>query len=800
MRHLRLLLGLLGFVASAHGQTEVTGTVIEHGSRREVPFAAITLQQPDGTMVQQTITDAHGRFRLENVPAGDYAVLSRIVGGDAVATRRFSAVAGQGTIELGVFELTDPAVQMGKVEVKAGASPFLNRIDRKVYLVGSDIQGVTGSASDLLQNVPSVQVDLDGRVSLRGSENVLILIDGRTSVLMGKSRAEVLQQLPADSIERIEVITNPSAKFKPDGTAGIINLALKRKRAAGFSGTANVAMGDQRRYQAGISANYGRGKTVLFGSYSVRQDDRERWGTDVRTSFAPDADRTTRVEKSSHEESRPFSHTVRAGAEYSPTASDKLGTSVNYHRRTLTRHALDSSVTRVAPGGPTVDYDRVRTTPEVERATEVMGTWRHKFPGDDHELSVELKASFDRELEDNHFADIYRSPARSPSFERITLRPREDENELTVEYTRALDEQSKLEAGYVRTANELDSDFHAETADGGSTLWITDVARSNRFGAEQTIDAFYATYGRTFGKLGVLAGVRPEWASVTSRLVNTGATIPNRYARVYPSLHLAYQFTDRHEAQLNYSHRVNRPDPDELNPFPEYTDPLNLHAGNPRLLPEDIHSLEAGYGYRHDETGFTSTIYHRYRYHGFASITRDLGGGVLLTTQENLARSEATGLELTANAALGGHATFNFSSNTFFNTIDASNLGYRTRKSDVSTTAKLAVTVQLPRRTTVQFNANYTSSRLTAQGSRRPSWFANSGVRHEFGVKKTAVVLTVSDMFDSLRERTVIRMPLLQQQTERRRRGRIVYLGIRYHFGQPPKKMKEDPMQFDNAL
>ncbi|MDI1320275.1 MAG: outer membrane beta-barrel family protein, partial [bacterium] len=285
-----------------------------------------------------------------------------------------------------------------------------------------------------------------------------------------------------------------------------------------------------------------------------------------------------------------------------------------------------------------------------------------------------------------------------------------------------------------------------------------------------------------------------------SHLVNTGATITNDYSRVYPTFHLAYKLTDRHEFQVNYSHRVRRPEIDDLNPFAEYADPFNLRAGNPRLLPEDIHSVEAGYSYQHGDTTFTSTFYDRRTYHGFTNFTTDLGGGVLLTTHTNLATSNAAGLELTANTDLGSHVSLNFSSNTFFNTIDAANLGFSSSKSDVSWLAKLGVTLHLPRNTQVQFNTNYSSARLTPQGERRPTFVANLGVRRDFWAKKAALVLTVSDLFNSLKETNGLDTPLLHEETTRRRSARIVYAGLIYNFGKPAKKAKDDPLKFDNSL
>ncbi len=792
-------LGLTACVGLARA-AEIIGTVTDAGANRSVEFVAVTLKQTDGTMVQSTVTDARGKFTLEKVLPGDYTVAYNLVGADGRTSARFSVVAESARLDLGRLSLGEPVVKMEKFEVQAKPVALLNAIDRKVYRVGQEIQSATGSASDLLQNIPSVQVDIDGNVSLRGSDNVMILVNGRTSTLMGRSRAEVLQQLPADSIEKIEVITNPSAKYKPDGTAGIINIVLKQKREGRFSAVANAAVGTNDRYNAGASINYNAGAVGLFGSASVRQDDRERRGSDVRTIVDPATGATIRAEKTTLEHSRPLSRLVRAGAEYSVDDHNKVGLTGNFNRRTFERHATDYNVVRDGRGTITAEFDRTRLDPEFEESHEGKATWQHKFADEDHELNFEFKSSSTRELEDNRYTNVFRAPMQSPTRDNTLIKNANRGQESVVEYTRPLGDEAKFEAGYTVTSDRLDQDFGVARFNAGTGQFVTDVTQSNRFALASDIHAFYATYGRTFGKFGLLAGLRPEIATVTSHLLNTGVTVPNDYTRIYPSLHLSYHLTDKHEFQLNYSHRVHRPEADELNPFPEYADPFNLRAGNPKLLPEDIHSVEAGYSFKQDDTSLTSTIYHRYLYHGFTTITRSLGGGVLLTTRENLSESRSTGLELTANTELGKIASLNFSSNTFFNTIDASNLGFSTRKSDVSWTAKLGASFRLPKATLIQFNTNYTSSRLTPQGSRRPTFVGNLSVRHDLLQKKAAVVLTISDLFNSLKESSRLDTPLLKQEIVRRRSARIVYLGFIYNFGKPVKKEKDDALKFDNAL
>ena len=787
------------WAASAKIEGVVTGTVMDPTTQQALELVAVTLKKADGAAVESTVTDARGRFTLENIPPGDYVVTYNLVGADARTTARFAVDAQHVQLDLGSLNIGDSVVKMDQVEVKAGRSAFLNSIDRKVYNVGKEIQSATGSASDLLQNLPSVQVDIDGNVSLRGSDNVMILLNGRTSTLMGKSRAEVLAQLPADSIDKIEVITNPSAKYKPDGTAGIINIVLKKKQDGGYSSTANAAVGNDERHNAGASGTWRSGPYTLSGSLALRWDDRQRTASDVRTIADPATGALITADKRTKEHARVFTWIARGGGEYALDKENKLGLTASFDDRGTQRHATDTNLVRDSRGAVTSDYDRIRYSPESERSLEWAATWQHTFPKEDHELNVEFKSSSTKESEPNHYTNIYRTGLAATS-DNVILKNSDRSNETIFEYVYPLDEDSKFEAGYTRTAESLDNDFLNENLDSATGRFVRDATKSNRFKLDSTIHAFYATYGHAFGKFGFLAGLRPELAYVTSHLVNTGESIPNDYSRVYPSLHLAYKVTEKHEVQLNYSHRVHRPESDELNPFPEYIDPFNLRAGNPRLLPEDIHSVEAGYSFKQDETSFTSTVYHRALYHGFTSITRNLGGGVLLNTRENLVESRSTGLELTANTDFGKLLSVNFSSNTFFNTIDASNLGYSASKSDVSWIAKLGATVHLPKNTLWQFNTNYSSSRLTPQGHRRPSFVANTGLRHDFAAKKAAVVLTVSDVFNSLKESTVIDTPFLKEETVRRRSSRIVYLGLIYNFGKPAKKSKDDPLKFDNSL
>jgi outer membrane receptor protein involved in Fe transport len=781
----------------------VSGGVLNQASGQPLEYATLALKKmPAGEVVRKTATDAQGAFVFEEVPFGDYTVSYSMVGGDAKETMPFSVTPQHRTVDLGQLPLApDGTVRMEKVEVSVRREAFYNSIDRKVYNVGKDIQSVSGSASGLLQNIPSVQVDIEGNVSLRGNDNVLILINGKPSTLMATAnRADVLAQMPADSIEKIEVITNPSAKYKPDGTAGIINIALKRKHDPGYSGVLRVSAGNDSRSNFGLSANYNPGKYNVFGTVSVRQDYRPRFGQETRQHLDAASSTLITTIQNSVEYSRPLSRLAQIGADYYLDKYSKVGATVNYNYRTFFRTGSISNLTQAADSTTTSDYDRLRTDPEWQKTLEFGTTYQHSFADEGHELSLELKRDRHWEQEDNHYTNVYRTPLTPTSLDYTLIKPTETGTELTADYTQPFANDAKLDAGYAGEVNKNDMDFRGGFFDPALGTWVVDTTRTNRFIYRDSIHALYATYGRPIGRIGILGGIRLEQTYINTNQVTAQLTDKNEYFRLYPTLHLSYNLTDTGQLQLNYSHRVHRPESDDLNPFPEYQDPYNLRAGNPKLRPEETHSIEAGYQYRKDDTTYLVAVYFRDTYHAFTTVTRYIDSVTLLTTHENLASNRSGGLELAATTTLGPRVSLNFSSNAFYSEVDATNLGFNGHRSAVAWDAKLNADWHVSKTAVIQLSTNYSAKRLTAQGYRLPTYVASLGLRHDFKAKNIAFVLTVSDLFNSLKERTVIDTPVLHDDSTRRRSSRIIYAGFVCNFGKPTKKKKDDALQFDDQL
>jgi len=787
------------FISSAQQQNghSIAGIVQDFATKKPIEFATVQLLSGiDSMIVQTTVTDHKGKFSIEQIVAGNYILRYSFIGYEVVL---MPITINQKKENVGIVEIRAASKDLSEVTVTSRKSLLNTSIDRKVYNVTQDIMAQSGSASDILKNIPSVEVNIDGEVALRGSTDVMILINGRPSPLMGKSRAEVLQQLPANSIERIEVITNPSARYKPEGTSGIINIVLKKNIKSGWNGSAVFNLGNSNRHNGGVNLSYKTSKLTIFGNYNIRRDQRIRLNNINRVYFDSLGKTESYYAENSQSPARPLSHIATLGADYTLNEHNTVGVSGNYFYRTQVKNDVVQKFYFDTNHIVTSHYNRLRYDPEFEREKDITAYWQHNFSKEDHELRVEFNASGSDETEDNHYTNVYYFPVQPPSFDNTLIQQRDNQQQLTIDYTNALSEDSKLEAGYNGSFNQIDMNFYGEYYDTAQGEFVKDFIKSNHFKYSEAIHAAYATYQHSYEKFGYEAGLRLEQAFIDGNLVTKDSAINNQYFKIYPTLHLSYKLK-KAELQLNYSKRVHRPEGDDLNPFPEYQDPYNLRAGNPDLLPEIIHSVEFGYKWQNEKFSFVPSIYYRYKQHGFTTVTIPLNDSVLLTTQENLSNDQSTGLELIFSAKTGKFLSSNLSGNFFYNQIDASDLGYSNKKSIVSMSLNFNSTATLTKTTMMQISGNYRSARLTPQGKVFGSFVLNAGMRQDLFKKKVSLTLTASDVLNTLKQKTELNTPYLKQVSIGKRDARIIYLGISYRFGKVVKKANEEKLQFDNTL
>jgi outer membrane receptor protein involved in Fe transport len=793
-----ILSGLLNIVAQKQIQGIISGFIIEKSSGQPLEFAQVILKGvTDSIYIQYAATDNKGEFTFEKVPEGVFKTIYSFIGYGKQETPELTINTRQNKLNLGKLYISEAAQTLGEVEVTGHRSTFVNSIDRKTFNVGEDLMSKTGTVSELLQNVPSVQVDIDGNVSLRGSENVTILINGKPSAMMNLNRAAVLQQIPASSIEKIEVITNPSAKYRPDGTSGIINIVMKKNKSLGFNGNVAVNIGNDKRYNGNAMVNYNPGKLNIFSNIGIRQDDRRRINDSYSQYYLNGIEKSL-IHSYSENYVRPISVIAGLGADYKIDDRNKIGLSGNYNYRyqridDLTTYTKDSMSIRKE------DHDRERDQPEVESDLELTSSFQHNLGKEGHELNLNYTLSFTKEIEDNYYTNTYRLPNPEINFDNMFYHHYNRGSQLLAEYANPFSGNAKLEAGYELDYTKNDMDLYRETKAMDQTTFVKDNLRSSRFIRTEYTHVLYVTFERELGVFGFLAGLRGEQTYTRADLVTKDTVIKSQYPRLYPTLHLSYDISDNHELQLNYSHRINRPSDEQLNPFPEYQDMLNTRAGNPYLKPEDIHSFEFGYQFKKQVTTFISTLYYRYNYNSITSITTT-NGDTLISTLENLDKSTSAGLELILSMALGKFATINLNSNIFYNTIDASALGYSVNKANISFAANASVGINLTKSTVWQFTSVYTGESLTPQGKRLPSFVFNTGLKQELLKIRTAFFITVSDVFNSLHNNSIIDTPELHRHLNQKRSARIIYFGFTYNFGNSGKKQKEQTIKYDNQL
>lgn len=778
----------LSWIMPVTAQTEgvVTGMLKAKTTGMPVEFATVALHEAEtGKFKTGCMTDSTGVFRFDGLPAGKYYIEGSYVGCDPVRSDLFILEKGR-IVNVGVLFMSE-GKRLAGVVVKGRKSTFVAKLDRKVFNVGQDLMSSSGSAGDLLQNVPSVDVDMDGRVSLRGNSNVAIMINGKPSAMMSaRTQGEALSQLSASNIERIEVITNPSAEYKPDGMSGIINIVLKKDAKQGANGTVNANMGSSGRQNAGVNLNYGMNKFNVFGGYTFRRDRYDRSIIDHRVSPADVIDQNT------YGLGRPVSHTFRLGMDVPLTGRDKLEVAGSYNRRRFKR---DERVVSVTDGELSESYLRDRSALAEENMWEAAFKYSRRY-GKENEWGVDYTCSSESEDEMNHYSTL-----------KMKEYDKNNESVWDANYLHILrlycrqrfTDRIRFTSGYELEHLRAEQNYHVTDWDG--TDFIPNAERSSDFVHYLTLNSLYAALEMTAGRWNVQAGLRGEYAVVRNKLVSQKQSLEQSYANLYPTLHFSRPVGTGQELMLNYSLRVNRPAGSDMNPFAEQINPLSLEAGNPDLKPEKIHSFEMGWLWRTaNGSSLMSSLYYRYIIDRISEVSRYIDSGVLLTTKENLQSSRNAGIELIWNFPVVRCFDFNLNMNGYYNQIDASKLGFGKNRDTFSWSALLNANLRPFSRYMVQLNARYRSATLVPQGRRDADVCINLGMKFDIPAIDLSVIASITDLFDTYRKSYTLDTPELKQKVEKRRNPRIFYIGVSWQFGGSRGKKHNAKLEYDEGL
>ena len=660
-----------------------------------------------------------------------------------------------------------PAPVVTEIVVTGERPAVETRVDRKVYAISRDLQAPIGSATDVLRNVPSVSLDLEGNPSLRGDASVQIFIDGHPAPeFNGANRGAALEQLSADEIDRIEVITNPPANFKREGTAGIINIVLKHSRKS-RSAAARASVGTAGRYSAGASQSVQTGKLNLRVSAQVRHALRIRDDEDLRVLRDTSGNIKSDLQLLSRDDEYRVGKVVSVSADYDASERDRLSAEGSFWRRDSASRSTEHSLLLDGTGSTMSETSRTRRSDDYTYNSVASLRWHHAGKADGDGLDVSWQRGEGREVEPWRYTESSLIPPEPDRLRDQKTYETEITNEWSIERTQTFESKARFIVGYdaERTEGKYEVVQTLPTLVGEPV--VIDDDASWTFAHEQTIHALYASLEKPFGAWTVLAGLRLEQADVDAA---------RDYFRAYPTLHFADKLDEHNTLTFSYSRQVERPYWRSLYPDVWRIDAHTLYAGNPDLKPSERDSLEGGWSWEDGHSSLSATVYARRTHDEFTDVTT-VSGDVLVIQPTNLGQSQSGGLELVAAGHIVSGLDATLSGNVYYNEIDASNLGFDGRKSTFSYEAKAALNWRVSARNRAQINVEANGKALTPQGYKRGSVEVDLGYRFQIR-PNFAVLATASDVFASRRDDVVLDSLTITSSDKLRPQGRIVFVGV----------------------
>ncbi len=796
-------------------KTKLTGRVLDAESNKPIESATVQIYSLKDTtkLVKGTATDAEGNFVLADFRPGKFELRVSVIGYNTSKIK-----------EVDVLPM-NPEVSVGDIKIKAGSEFVTSEItveaeknmmemgiDKKVFNVEKDIMSQSGSATDILRNIPSVTVDSDGNISLRGSGNVRILINGKPSGLLSSDPASVLEQIPANTIERIEVINNPSAKFDPEGMAGIINIVLKKgqQETTGYNFNLSLNAGTRDKYSLSTGLAYKTKGWNFYGNYSLRFFHMYPTGTMSRTNFLSDSSYYLKETDDSY--MKMIGHLGTVGIDYDINKDNFIGASVSYSNRNRDRNSTSLYQNYNQLYIPTFYYDRRNNDGEKEEGLDANLNYRKKFEKRGQELTASFQYS--NSIEKNTLniternLDFNNNPLPGNNYlENDYTNERFDSYSIQADYTHPLKEdianptkmKSKFEVGFKSLFRKTDSDFRVENYDYTTNQFEPNYFLSNDFLYKEQIHAVYGTFENTYKKFGYQVGLRLEEALTKSEQMVTNSTYENNYFSWFPSIFMKQGITTTTEAQISFTRRINRPRLQNLNPFIDYSDPQNLRSGNPYLKPEYINGVELGFVKYLSTVALTSSVFYR--------ITEDVitryitvdSNGISTMTPKNLNKATTYGLEFIGNGALAKWWNFNASASYFRTELDGNLNSTELNNSGYSWTAKLISNMSFPKIIDFQLSMFLQGKNVTPQGYTEPMFSTDIAFKKDFMKKRMSFGVRISDLFNTQKFGFNSNTSTFNTTFERRRDSRTLYLTFTYRIGTDDKKQqRKKPNQEEN--
>lgn len=783
-------------VIAQPGTITITGKVIDQESGKPMEYATLMLQSvSDPSDVSGGITDLEGNFNVKAKP-GRYNI--RI---DFIAYKPYELNDQElsKNLDLGTIKMSVDATELDAVIIEGEKTTVEVRLDKKVYNVGQDLTNSGGTVSEALGNIPSVTVDVDGAIALRGNNNVRILINGRPSALAGFGSTEALRQLPADAIEKVEVITSPSARYDAEGTAGILNIVLKKEETRGFNGLINAGIGYPDAANFTSNLNWRKNKFNLFNTigYSYRNPPGNGFFDNTYVDGAFD-----RIIEDRDISRRNSGFNLNMGIEYFLTKNSSVTASA-FGRINDGKDITSNNTTRFTSNEVDSRTVRAENEGEEEASYQFSLSYNNDLDDEGQKLTADLQYSYDEEIAPTTILEENIFPNRE-----IIARENINEVELQNEFLAQVDYvlpmgNAQFEAGYRGNWEQTDTDFALEELNTETGEFVENLGLTNRFVFDQIVQAVYTQYGNKYGKISYLAGLRLENTILRGDV--TGVDLESlqeilgdevdlnfdkNYLGLFPTLNLTYEINESENITIGYNRRINRPRSWFINPFPSRSSRTNIFQGNPDLDPAFANAVDIGYLKSWDKLTLTSSIYYQVESNSFERIQEQTGqvtsdGIVLLRTIPiNLSTNERIGAELGMiyNPAKwirlsGSFNFFQFDTEGVFNEVD---FGAR----NTSWFSRFSSKITLPGKIDWQTNIFYRGPRENAQTRTKGIISLDLAFSKDVLKDKATIAINARDVFNSRKRMSFTQTPFFTSDSEFQWRERQFNMSFIYRINQ----------------
>jgi outer membrane receptor protein involved in Fe transport len=792
-----LIIFLSGFSYSqnsSQGEGMIMGRIVNSINDKPMEYVTVRLfLEKDSSLIAGIYSDSEGKFLFDKLVLGNYYLKFSFAGFLAKRSESLTITSNLKVLNLGTITMElDKTLQIGQVDVVGQASILNAGIDKKVYNVAEDMSVKGGTANDVLKNIPSVDLDQDGRIMLRGDGAVTVLIDGRPSSLSGGNGKTLLDALPAGSIERIEIVTNPSAKYDPDGTSGIINIVLKKNKLKGFNGLLNANLGSGNLKggnvaDGGFSLSYRNSFFNIYGSYNGRYLDGYRNNTSyIRQTFINDS--ISILDQNRTGTDLNAGNTARFGVDFTlkNRKSISFSSTGSNGRRDRTGdlwNGVKDSNEALLSLGRRESYD-----PSQQHNYDFNANFKQDFKESRGSFILDANQSIGMEAIQGYYLQRYYGidsvlNGSLPLNQRLFNQEKNNITSIQADFTYLWPAKlMRSEFGAKTIIREQEVNTYSETYDYSTLSYFEDTLANFLYRYNEKIFSAYAIFGQQLKKFKYQGGVRIEKAYQIPNLVSDSIKIVNDYFNFFPSAHLKYALTPKSEIGLSYSRRITRASSGDLNPFTAYSDPFNLRRGNPYLQPEFINSYDLAYSSEGTKLNFSAAIFYRHTVDAISRIKLFYDDNSSAVTFANIGQSHSFGTELIASYKPTKWWRNTLSTNINYIQYQTSNSLWN--RNGFNWNVKYIGSVDFWKKTaTIQLNVNYIAPRITVQGIAQRRGSVELSFDKKFNDGKWTVGTRVSDIFNRQGFFMEVNQLNIYQVTEFKWLTRRVYLTVAYKFG-----------------